>query len=72
MLQLMAAVPAPPVASPRWVLIVAVLVIVFLAVRAARRSRHFDQQRYDHRLCRHCGMTQPGHAAYCRHCGKDL
>jgi ribosomal protein L40E len=58
--------------SPSWFLIIAAMVVAFVSLKSARRRRRLERMRFDPRVCGRCGMSQPGHAAYCRHCGERL
>jgi ribosomal protein L40E len=57
--------------SPVWLLIL-IFAIVFIATASARRRRMLERRRYDVRVCRQCGSSQPAHAAFCRQCGRRL
>lgn len=65
------AVMVPLIESPTWLLIL-IAVVIFVAIASSKRRRLLDRQRFEVRVCRHCGASQPGHAAFCRTCGRRL
>lgn len=58
------------IAWPIPILLIILTVVVFWAMlsSANRRRRMQDGPR----ACIGCGMLHPGHANYCRHCGRKL
>lgn len=61
----------PMIESPPWLLII-VLAIVFVGVLSSKRRKLLDRRRYEIRVCRQCGSSQPAHAQFCRQCGTRL
>jgi ribosomal protein L40E len=57
--------------SAPWLEII-VLAIVVVGVMQSRRRKLLERRRYEIRVCRQCGSSQPAHAQFCRHCGQRL
>lgn len=49
--------------------IILTVVVLWAMVSSANRRRRAQE---GPRPCIECGMLHPGHASYCRHCGKKL
>ena len=63
--------PLPPTFAPSWMLLALVVVLLVIATSATRRLTR-RQGRWDVKVCPHCGVSQPAHAAYCRGCGQNI
>ena len=66
-----AATMVPMFESPPWLLII-ILVIVFVGAMSSKRRKMLERRRFDIRVCRQCGSSQPPHAQFCRQCGTRL
>jgi ribosomal protein L40E len=61
----------PMIESPPWLLII-VLAIVFVVAISSRQRKRLERRRFEVRICRQCGTSQPSHAEFCRQCGTRL
>jgi hypothetical protein len=54
--------------DPRFLMLVAIVVVFVLLIFGGRRGAGADMRR----MCRSCGAAHPSFARYCRRCGKRL
>jgi predicted amidophosphoribosyltransferase len=69
MFAMIAQVPPPQFLGFLVVLVAAVLLFLLITT-AAQHRRHSAQTQT--RICPGCGQSHPGHAAFCRRCGRKL
>ena len=56
---------------PPFFIIFVAAVLLFLLIATASQHRRYSSQTQN-KLCRGCGASHPGYAAFCRRCGRKL